>query len=303
MASFNYTVDTKPMAAEISSVSNNVNRTTGAVIAMQTAVIAVEEKAADFVCENVNRGFYSLIRSQISQKLAKLTSEVDSHVMQLTQQMKALTGIKNRMERDYHMISSRYTKLFGGLNTNLKTRVYELDKPVTNLVSKEVNKLANRPKYLTATIPVSQIETLGASQKILSSNVKNNAFKVISSMNEFIQDMNSQKKLTDKILINKNNLNIGLIYLPVILIESNRENTNSNDVSVFLNEKNIPSNVKNSVKSQIFSNFSKFNWNSEVSLSSELRNEFQNLVQNSKLDKRLIENIEQLYSLSKTSTI
>ncbi len=303
MASFNYTVDTKPMAAEISSVSNNVNRTTGAVIAMQTAVIAVEEKAADFVCENVNRGFYSLIRSQISQKLAKLTSEVDSHVMQLTQQMKALTGIKNRMERDYHMISSRYTKLFGGLNTNLKTRVYELDKPVTNLVSKEVNKLANRPKYLTATIPVSQIETLGASQKILSSNVKNNAFKVISSMNEFIQDMNSQKKLTDKILINKNNLNIGLIYLPVILIESNRENTNSNDVSVFLNEKNIPSNVKNSVKSQIFSNFSKFNWNSEVSLSSELRNEFQNLVQNSKLNKRLIENIEQLYSLSKTSTI
>jgi hypothetical protein len=303
MASFNYTVDTKPMAAEISSVSNNVNRTTGAVIAMQTAVIAVEEKAADFVCENVNRGFYSLIRSQISQKLAKLTSEVDSHVMQLTQQMKALTGIKNRMERDYHMISSRYTKLFGGLNTNLKTRVYELDKPVTNLVSKEVNKLANRPKYLTATIPVSQIETLGASQKILSSYVKINAFKVINSMNEFIQDMNSQKKLTDKILINKNNLNIGLIYLPVILIESNRENTNSNDVSVFLNEKNIPSNVKNSVKSQIFSNFSKFNWNSEVSLSSELRNEFQNLVQNSKLDKRLIENIEQLYSLSKTSTI
>jgi hypothetical protein len=303
MASFSYTVDTKPMAAEISSVSHNVNRTTGAVVAMQAAVIAVEEKAANFVCENVNRGFYSLIRSQISQKLAKLTSEVDSHRMQLTQQMKALIGIKMRMERDYHMISSRYTKLFGGLNTNLKTRVYELDKPVTNLVSKEVNKLANRPRYLTATIPVSQIETLGASQKILSSNIKNNAFKVIGSMNEFIQDMNSQKKLTDKILINKNNLNIGLIYLPVILIESNRENSNSNDVSVFLNEKNLPSNVKNSVKSQIFSNFSTFNWKSEAGISNELKSEFKNIIQNSKLDKRLIENIEQLYTLSKTSSI
>jgi hypothetical protein len=303
MASFTYTVDTNPMAAEISSVSNNVNRTTGAVIAMQAAVIAVEEKAADFVCENVNRGFYSLIRSQISQKLAKLTSEVDSHIMQLTQQMKALTGIKMRMERDYHMISSRYTKLFDGLNTNLKTRVYELDKPVTNLFSKEVNKLSNRPKYLTATIPITQIETLGASQKILSSNVKNNAFKVIGSMNEFIQDMNSQKKLTDKILINKNNLNNGLIYLPVIIIESNRENTNSNDVSVFINEQYVPSNVKNSVKSQIFSNYSKFNWNAEIGMPSELINEFKNLVQNSTLDKRLIENIEQLYSFSKTSSI
>ena len=53
---------------------------------MQTAVIIAEEKAADHVCNNVNKGFYSLIRSQISQKMAKLQSEVDSHLMQLVQQ-------------------------------------------------------------------------------------------------------------------------------------------------------------------------------------------------------------------------
>ena len=85
MATFNYTVDTQPMADEMSSVSHHVNVTTGAVVAMQAAVIAAEERAADHVCSNVNKGFYSLIRSQISQKLAKFQSEVDSNIIQLVQ--------------------------------------------------------------------------------------------------------------------------------------------------------------------------------------------------------------------------
>jgi len=43
--------------------------------------------------------------------------------MQLTQQKNALLGIKNRMKRDYNMISGRYIKLFNGLNSNLKSRI------------------------------------------------------------------------------------------------------------------------------------------------------------------------------------
>ena len=139
MATFNYTVDTQPMAAEMSNVSHHVNITTGAVIAMQTAVIAAEETATDHICNNVNKGFYSLIRSQISQKLAKLQSEVDSNVMQLVQQKNALLNIKHRMQRDYNMIASRYIKLFNGLNANLKSRVFELDKPTIDFACKEID--------------------------------------------------------------------------------------------------------------------------------------------------------------------
>ncbi|MCX6161945.1 MAG: hypothetical protein NTV87_11535 [Ignavibacteriae bacterium] len=40
MATFNYTVDTQPMADEMRSVSHHVNATTGAVVAMQAAVIS-----------------------------------------------------------------------------------------------------------------------------------------------------------------------------------------------------------------------------------------------------------------------
>ena len=171
MATFNYTVDTQPMAEEMSSVSRHVNVTTGAVVAMQTSLIAAEASAADHICENVNKGFYSLIRSQISQKMAKLKSDVDSHLMQLIQQKKALLNIKSRMHRDYNMIASRYNKLFNSLNANLKHRVFELDKPTIDFACKEIDKVSNRTKYLTATIPVTQLESISLSQKIIASNV------------------------------------------------------------------------------------------------------------------------------------
>ena len=133
MAYIDCVVDTEPMAREITSVSNHIKGTTAAVVGMRAAVIQAEEEASDHVCENVNRGFYTLIRSQISQKIAKLKSEVDSHLMQLNQQRKQLLAIRSRMERDYNMISNRYLKLFNGLNQNLRQRVFELDRPTIEL--------------------------------------------------------------------------------------------------------------------------------------------------------------------------
>ena len=194
MASFNYTVDTQPMADEIRTVSRHVDVTTGAVVSMQVAVIAAEAKAADHVCDNVNRGFYSLIRSQISQKIARLQSEVDSQLMQLNQQRAGLLSIKTRMQRDYNMITSRYVKLFNGLNVNLKNRVFELDKPTIDFVNREINKISNRTKYLSATVPVTQSESIAVSQKIVSSNVKQKGLNVINSMKTFIHEMNERKR-------------------------------------------------------------------------------------------------------------
>ena len=85
MAHMSFTVDTQPMAREIESVSQKVKGTTAAIVGMRAAVIAAEAEAADHVCNNVNLGFYTLIHSQISQKIARLQSDVDSHLMKLNQ--------------------------------------------------------------------------------------------------------------------------------------------------------------------------------------------------------------------------
>ena len=94
MAYIDCVVDTQPMANEINTVSTHINGTTAAVVGMRAAVIQAEEAAAEHVCDNVNKGFYTLIHSQISQKIAKLQSEVDSHIMKLNQLRKQLLSIK-----------------------------------------------------------------------------------------------------------------------------------------------------------------------------------------------------------------
>ena len=143
MAYIDCLVDTHPMANEINSVSTNIKGTTAAVVGMKAAVIQAEAEAADHVCNNVNKGFYTLIHSQISQKIAKLQSEVDSHLMKLNQLCKQLLSIKGRMERDYGNISQRYIKLFNGLNKNLEQRVYEIDRPAIEFAVKDSNSISN----------------------------------------------------------------------------------------------------------------------------------------------------------------
>ena len=71
MANIDCVLDTSPMAQSIDTVSKHVAATTAAVAAMQTAVIATQKKTSDEICENVDRGFFNLIRSQVSSKKAK----------------------------------------------------------------------------------------------------------------------------------------------------------------------------------------------------------------------------------------
>jgi hypothetical protein len=304
MAIFNYTVDTKPMAEEIRSVSHHVNATTGAVVAMQTAVILAEEKAADHVCNNVNKGFYSLIRSQISQKMAKLQSDVDSHLMQLVQQKNALLSIKTRMQRDYNMIAARYGKLFNGLNANLKQRVFELDKPTIDFAVKEVDKVSNRTKYLTATIPITQLESISLSQKIVASNIKHKGLNVINSMRSFLFEMNTQKKLTDQILINDNRYTeTATIYIPVVICECNRDKTDSKNLEIIVSDVELDNFSKSAIQNTAYSEINQVEWSQKTIPNSEIKSEFSKLISSSAKSQRVKELAMHLFHSNNFQTI
>lgn len=304
MATFNYTVDTHPMAEEMHSVSRHVTGTTGAVVAMQTAVIIAEDKAADHVCNNVNRGFYSLIRSQISQKMAKLQSEVDSLTMQLLQQKTALLGIKKRMERDYNMIANRYVKLFNGLNANLKNRVFELDKPTVDFACKEIDKISNRTKYLTATVPVTQLESISASQRILASNVKLRGLNVINSMRGFLYEMNKQKKLTDQILINEYSSSLmSRSYIPVVICECNRDQSQERNIEIVVVDAELTTIARSAIRNSIYSGFPGISWSSKTTMHPEIRSEFSKIVSASSSPQRIKDMVMKLYQSASYQTL
>jgi len=304
MASFSYTVDTEPMAKEIHSVSRHVNITTGAVVAMQTAVVLAEESAAEHVCNNVNKGFYSLIRSQISQKMAKLQSEVDSHLMQLVQQKNAILNIKTRMQRDYNMIAKRYGKLFNGLNANLKQRVFELDKPTIDFAVREVDKIANRSKYLTATVPVNQVESVSLSQRIISSNVKLRGLNVIKSMSSFLSEMEAQKRLTDQILITDNrNPSNASSFMPVLIYECNHDPSGERNFEVVVTDTQLDTIAKSAVKNMAYSKLSTLNWSPAQNPDATVKVEFSNLLAKSNQSQRVKDMAKDLFQKSSFQTI
>lgn len=195
------TVDTQPMADRIHTVSREVDRTTQAVVAMESAVILAEKESADRVCANVNRGFFTMIQSQISQKIASNYSRVEALMMQLKQQRRRLFGIKNNMEKEYGRISERYFKIFTNINKELERRIKELDRPVFDLVTRQMVATGNRMHAISAWSGLIQEEDLTHGETMVMSNLKKDASTALEATTNFLSHLAFQKKLTDSILI------------------------------------------------------------------------------------------------------
>ena len=302
MAYIDCTIDTEPMARDLESGGRHVNATTTAVVAMQTAVVAAEAKAADHVCKNVNRGFYSLIMSQISQKVAKLQSEVDSHLMQLRQYKKQLLNVQQRMERDYNMISARYLKLFNGLNANLKHRVFELDRPTIDFAVKELEQISNRSLYLTSTVPLSQEESLALSQRIIVSNMKNRGKHVIESMQHFLLDMDEQNELNRRILLSRRKAQDRGVAVPVIIAESNFD-AEHKSVDIFLNTSDLDRDSQMAIRKTVDVSLDELNWGAARPSAKEVENEFNRMLSNTNASERVKTMMVKLYKGSDYETL
>lgn len=296
---FQFDVDTRPMAREIARVSERVEVASTAVVVMQTAVVASQQEAADHVCENVNRGFYSLIRSQISQKMAKLQSDVDSNLMQMVQQRKALLGIRMRMERDFHMIASRYKKLFGTLNANLRARVFALDKPTADFACKDVETIHNRTKYLAATVPLAQTEGLQTSQRILASNIRSQGFAAINSMTRFIEEWNEQKRLADIATVGDRAGRIsGKTCMPIVLMERTQDSSGQVGTEVYVPGSARHVQIGNVVREGVYRQLSGMRWSSPKAMDVQLAQECERMVSSSTLHQRVKEYVRKMCASS-----
>lgn len=219
-------VDTAPMAAELQSVSNHIKGTTAAVVTMQTAVIAAENKGANKVCSNVNRGFFTLMRSQISQKIANKQSRVEALIMQLGQQKRQLLSIKTNMEREYGRIAERYLRIFTSVNKELESRIRQIDQPVFELVNKHMMTSSNRMNALSGWVTTSQAEGITQSQQILVSKMKHNAQVALEQSTEFLSQIGEQRVLTGKVLISNPMGNESkTCQIPVVIWETLNDNS------------------------------------------------------------------------------
>lgn len=223
MAKYDVTVDTRDMANKIDTVSNKVCGVTTAVVAMETAVIAAERDATNKLCKRLNKGFFSLVTSQIEQKNATALSSVNAYASELMQQQEALLDLKKRMGDDFLILTERYSKLFRGLNIALHNRIHELDKPVIRFCEQDVATTLGRVNNQIASVPVNQIESLATVQTIAAAHVKRNAQMLIGKMTQFLTTCKQQSTKMQRIKLNSFVGKPVLRYLPAVLLQKREE--------------------------------------------------------------------------------
>lgn len=294
-------VDTDPMAAELNSVSNHVQGTTAAVVTMQTAVVAAEVSSANKVCANVNRGFFTLIQSQISQKIANKQSRVEALLMHLGQQKRQLLTIKSNMEREYGRIAARYLRIFTSINKELETRIRQIDQPVFELVNKHMASSSNRMNALTAWASTTQSEALTQSQQILVSKMKHDAQQALEQSTDFLSQIGEQRVLTRQVLISNPQGNTNRMWqVPVAICET------SSDRSGILRTDVLTSDALPQAPAQLITNAVRsiegLPW-SRKQVPERLTSEFQRLLDSSAASPRVKEKIAQMYTSAQFDTL
>ena len=176
------TIDVSPLAERVDKVTRSVQGTTGAVVSMESAVILQEKESADEICRNVNYGFYSLITSQISQKLAIQKNAADSRLALMTSLGRKIKEVQLTAEKDYNRISRRYIDTFKALDKNLKNRITELNKPAVQLSEKKKSLIFKSMTKNVATAICYEKESLPVSQMFINAELKKHANSALESL-------------------------------------------------------------------------------------------------------------------------
>lgn len=278
---FDVVVDTSEMADRISEVDSSIGRATVAVNAMQAAVILAEKEASDRVCRSLNSGFYALIRTQLEQKRVAFDSEANSDLLKLRQLSHRLLGIKDRMERDYHLLSSRYIKLFKGIDSELKLRILNLDSPVFQLAEKNMGLLGRRKTIMAATVPVMQREALASGQEMIASSLKAAGQHTISVTRNFLDVANQQRKLTHEKLSNESLFpvrNNEIAMTPAIVSEFVVNSNGTTDFSVAVNDEILRGKVREEFVTMVRDHGGNLPWVSSRRVSVSMINAFDHLL-------------------------
>ena len=294
-------VDTQPMASRINDVSTTVQGTTAAVVGMKVAVLSAEKEGTEHICKNVNRGFFSLMRSQMTQKIASMKSRTEALLMELYQQKKRLLDIKSTMERDYQRISSRYSRLITGINKSLKQRVIDLDRPIFDLCDRDIATNNNRIALLTGTVPIGQAEGVLTAQQIISSVLKNNSKRVIDATKDFLYQMNEQKLITDKIVLTNIDSKNAEHAIPVIICSSTIDRKGNESMSITVPE-NTAQFSSQSIENELMEQSSQLQWKNEAD-DEKVKQEFNKLLAESNTSPRIKDMVVKLYEKSQIQNL
>lgn len=227
-------VDTDAFDDSVGHCRSNVDLLTAAVVTTHSVELASKRRNSQKVAGSIIGGFFSYIRSEISQQVAELSQSVDSQLIHLRELMHACMSKKKQLESDYTRISGRYAKIFDDLNNELSNRIHELDKAAFTFdkQSKTQNtRLADN--QLVSTVSIFGVESGSLHSRISTSIAKKRALDTINKAKIFLWQQNKLNNTIQQSMLN--DTNTGLIYTPVCFFET-KEEANQIDKTIFVTD-------------------------------------------------------------------
>ena len=255
--SFDYTVDTEPMADRLNDVRSSVTALNGVVAAMQTAVINAEQKAAADVCNSVDAGFYGLIASQISQKIAHVEPSVISGQQLLMSIKRDMCKIQPNLEKDYNRCLRTYSSTFKQINKTTKEHLMALDKNAFNLIElfrkQCIQHQSDRSAFsLLMDNDVNHVRQLGT-----QTHVMDNAKTGITDVSAYKDEYNLLEKKQEVLAGNKKIETEEILKVPALYMDFDDVNGSDQKADVYLVpgiEKSCASRIKNKVSMDMTAN-------------------------------------------------
>jgi len=301
-------VDTVPFDNSVERCENNINLLTGAVVATEAAEIKSINDNAKKVSKTLIGGFFSYIRSEISQQVAELSQNVEAQLLHLKELAQTTLSKKKQMEGDYNRITSRYMKIFEDLNHELSNRINELDKTTFSFRKiTDQQRIRTTDNLLVNTVTVFGPESNGFNTKICASYTKKHALDSINKARLFLIQQKSLNAVIKNNTINEDAANT--IYVPVCFIET-RDITNRINKNISATDFYPALNSKRS-KDELISKLSsdKVKWNEIAKDDMKNLNIFFNLELNKRVpggdlhSERIKETIQKMAKISAIKVI
>ena len=294
MAEFDFVVDTTPMAETVSSVSNHVTATTAAVVAMQTAVIASEKASAKKICNNVDAGFHSIIRSQLSMKISVAYTEMQAKLALLLEYSKTLRKTRDRMESDFNRVKRQYSQIFKGLDKALANRISQLDKNAVAISGTRQKTILGMFEHHIPEVIVTSVDN--TKQKIAVSRIKEKTAGSLDNLSGKVSENQLYRSLMDTMLDDSSTEKMTQEYIPVIY--SSKQSSLVEDSYVL--SLNFPDylseQAKNSISLNILNREDLFKDDKKSDFEkSTISDEFQSLISSSAVDRRVAEQMMRLF--------
>lgn len=217
----NIHVDTETFDASVDECEMSLGRLTSALTETEAAELRAKEINSKRVADSIINGFFSYIRSEISQQASELSKIVESKLIMMRELMKSAKSKRVQMEGDFKRISDRYCKIFDDLNREVSNRILENDRTAFDFRN-ETDKFKVRAfnNDLVTVISVFGAENSELLSLISSSVTKKRVFDTINLSRMFILEQKRLEQSVKGSLINESFA--GDLLSPVCYLETTK---------------------------------------------------------------------------------